>query len=301
MFNYCNSINFAYIFNLLIKMEHIKNLDNIPQDLNLMAGIDICGNFRRLFSTPNRVSAYLFLLCIRGNCKVNLHLSQYTMKPGSLLIILSDLYFQIIEQSKDCRFMFVGFATDLIRCSNLFTKTLEYTPDIFERPLIQLNKKAESLLATYIKLLIKAKNISGEINKEQASLSYTQLILGLSNSIINSKCQGQQYNRNHEIVKELVRIVVMNYQTERNVGFYADKMHLSPQHLSTTIKKITGKTLTDIISSFIINDAKAKLKSSEMTIQEIAYSLNFPDISFFGKYFKRYTGMSPKLYRNSHL
>lgn len=59
-------------------------------------------------------------------------------------------------------------------------------------------------------------------------------------------------------------------------------MHLSPQHLSTTIKKITGKTLTDIISSFIINDAKAKLKSTEMTIQEIAYSLNFPDISFSG-------------------
>ena len=78
-------------------------------------------------------------------------------------------------------------------------------------------------------------------------------------------------------------------------------MHLSPQHLSTTIKKITGKTLTDIISSFIINDAKAKLKSTEMTIQEIAYSLNFPDISFFGKYFKRYTGMSPKQYRNTEL
>ena len=102
-------------------------------------------------------------------------------------------------------------------------------------------------------------------------------------------------------MKELVRTVVMNYHTERNVSFYADKMHLSPQHLSTTIKKITGKTLTDIISSFIINDAKAKLKSTEMTIQEIAYSLNFPDISFFGKYFKRYTGMSPKQYRNTEL
>ena len=74
-------------------------------------------------------------------------------------------------------------------------------------------------------------------------------------------------------------------------------MHLSPQHLSTTIKKTTGKTLTDIISTFVINDAKGKLRSSELTIQEIAFSLNFPDISFFGKYFKRYTGMSPKQFR----
>jgi transcriptional regulator GlxA family with amidase domain len=45
--------------------------------------------------------------------------------------------------------------------------------------------------------------------------------------------------------------------------------------------------------------AEVKLKSTDLTIQEIAYSLNFPDISFFGKYFKRYTGMSPKQYREN--
>ena len=65
------------------------------------------------------------------------------------------------------------------------------------------------------------------------------------------------------------------------------------------VNKITGKTVTDIIAKLVITDAEAKLKSTDLTIQEIAYSLNFPDISFFGKYFKRYTGMSPKQYRES--
>ena len=74
---------------------------------------------------------------------------------------------------------------------------------------------------------------------------------------------------------------------------------ISPQHLSTTVNKITGKTVTDIIAKLVITDAEAKLKSTDLTIQEIAYSLNFPDISFFGKYFKRYTGMSPKQYREN--
>ena len=77
------------------------------------------------------------------------------------------------------------------------------------------------------------------------------------------------------------------------------KIHISPQHLSTTVNKITGKTVTDIIAKLVITDAEAKLKSTDLTIQEIAYSLNFPDISFFGKYFKRYTGMSPKQYREN--
>ena len=111
---------------------------------------------------------------------------------------------------------------------------------------------------------------------------------------------GSDYEKSKHFYVDLLgfSIIRENYRPERNISFYAEKMHLSPQHLSTTIKKTTGKTLTDIISTFVIRDAQAKLRSTELTIQEIAYSLNFPDISFFGKYFKRYTGMSPKQYRN---
>ena len=283
-------------------MTHLEKLDYIPQKIDLMAGMDITGNIKHLFKTPSKVPGYMFLLCFQGTCSITVHLTQYTMKKGTLLILLPDLYFQVLEQSDDCKFIFAGFATELVRSSSLFSKSIEYTPFIFEKPVLQLDKKAFDLMYSYLRIIIKAKNISNNIvTQEQAALTFTQLILGLGNLIKNGKSVNQQYNRNQEIVKELVRTVVMNYHTERNVSFYADKMHLSPQHLSTTIKKITGKTLTDIISSFIINDAKAKLKSTEMTIQEIAYSLNFPDISFFGKYFKRYTGMSPKQYRNTEL
>lgn len=284
-------------------MTHLEKLDYIPQNIDLMAGMDITGNIKHLFKTPSKVPGYMFLLCFQGTCSITVHLTQYTMKKGTLLILLPDLYFQILEQSDDCKFIFAGFATELVRSSSLFSKSIEYTPFIFEKPVLQLDKKAFDLMYSYLRIIIKAKNISNNVivTQEQAALTFTQMILGLGNLIKNGKSVNQQYNRNQEIVKELVRTVVMNYHTERNVSFYADKMHLSPQHLSTTIKKITGKTLTDIISSFIINDAKAKLKSTEMTIQEIAYSLNFPDISFFGKYFKRYTGMSPKQYRNTEL
>ena len=62
---------------------------------------------------------------------------------------------------------------------------------------------------------------------------------------------------------------------------------------------MTGKTVSEIIASIVIMDAKAQLKSTNQTIQEISYSLNFPNVSFFGKYFKRHVGMSPKEYRNS--
>ena len=137
-------------------------------------------------------------------------------------------------------------------------------------------------------MLIKAKHQNNTlVREEQLPLILTGLIIELGN--INKqepvKKEGQPYTRSQEIVKELIRIVVENYKTERNISFYADKMHLSPQHLSTTVKKTTGRTLTDIISAFVIKDAQAKLKSTELTIQEIAYSLNFSLLAELPRHF----------------
>ena len=95
------------------------------------------------------------------------------------------------------------------------------------------------------------------------------------------------------------QLVIENYTRERRAQFYADKLGISLQHLSTTVRQVTGRNVLDIIAHVVIVDVKAKLKSTNMTIQEIAYSLNFPSASFFGKYFKRHMGMSPLEYRNS--
>ena len=106
-------------------------------------------------------------------------------------------------------------------------------------------------------------------------------------------------SRKEEICRELVQLVIENYTRERRAQFYADKLGISLQHLSTTVRQVTGRNVLDIIANVVIVDVKAKLKSTNMTIQEIAYSLNFPSASFFGKYFKRHMGMSPLEYRNS--
>lgn len=280
-------------------MKKMEKLDLLPEDQNMIAGIDMTGGFRELFQVSAPFPGCLFLLCLRGNCRVKIHLTHYEMKEGALAILFPGVFFQIEEQSKDCRFIFVAFSRKLIEGAKLFSYTVGYTPYIFERPVIDMQKEKFELFRDSIRLLIRRQKIKEEMTEMQVGLIYTQLLLALGGVY---KKRGEddspRYNRNQEIVKELVRIIVQYYKTERNVSFYAEKLHLSPQHLSTTVKKVTGKTLTDILSSFIIRDAQAKLRSTDMTVQEIAYSLNFSDISFFGKYFKRYTGMSPKQYRN---
>ena len=268
-------------------MKRFDKLDLLPEGQDMVAGIDMINGFGRLFQVSAPSPGCIFLLCMRGSCRVKIHLTHYDLKQGSLAIVFPGVFFQLLEQSKDCRFIFVGFSKKLIEGAKLFSYTVEYTPYILERPVIEMRKETYELFRDSIRLLIRRQKIKEEMGEMQISLIYTQLL-----------DDSPRYNRNQEIVKELLRIIVQYYKTERNVSFYAEKLHLSPQHLSTTVKKVTGKTLTDILSSFIIRDAQAKLRSTDMTVQEIAYSLNFSDISFFGKYFKRYTGMSPKQYRN---
>ena len=116
------------------------------------------------------------------------------------------------------------------------------------------------------------------------------------NRLQNTK---EHLSRNEQIYKNFTQLVVQNYSQTRNVSWYADKLKIAHSHLCTIVKQVTGNTCIEIISRMVIMDAKSQLKSTTFSIQEISDSLNFANMSFFGKYFKRYVGMSPLAYRNN--
>ena len=81
--------------------------------------------------------------------------------------------------------------------------------------------------------------------------------------------------------------------------YYAKSLCLSAGHLSRIVKKQSGKTVGEWIKEYIILEAKALLKSSTDAVYQISDALNFPNTSFFCRYFKEKTGMTPIQYRNS--
>ena len=97
---------------------------------------------------------------------------------------------------------------------------------------------------------------------------------------------------------DLVGMEVHRNETVDALDFYAQQLEVSPKHLSRTIKAQTGYTAVEWIEKFVILEAKVLLKSSNLNIQQISDELNFASQSFFGKYFKKITGMSPKEFRN---
>lgn len=104
--------------------------------------------------------------------------------------------------------------------------------------------------------------------------------------------------RKDELFTRFVQLIIKNYRRNRKLDFYADKLFISPKYLSDVIKKISGRTAHDWIDRYILLEAKILLRSSHKTIQQIADELNFPNNSFFSKYFKKHCGMTPKEYRD---
>ena len=107
-------------------------------------------------------------------------------------------------------------------------------------------------------------------------------------------------NEDTDIFCQFISLMQLICHTqERSVTFYAEKLCITPKYFSTLIKKQTGKSAAQWIDDYVILEAKNLLKFSGMSIQEIAYHLNFSTQSFFGKYFKHQTGLSPSEYRSS--
>ena len=99
------------------------------------------------------------------------------------------------------------------------------------------------------------------------------------------------------ISRTFLQLVKDNFRQERQLKFYSDALCITPRYLSRVVKECSGSSAADWIERYVVLEARALLKSTNMNIQQISDSLNFPSQTFFGKYFKRRVGMSPKEYR----
>lgn len=107
--------------------------------------------------------------------------------------------------------------------------------------------------------------------------------------------------RKSEIMEHFCTLVMKHFKTNREVSFYAEKLHITPKYLSVILKEldVDQRSAKEWIDSYIIVEIKLLLKSTDLSIQQISEELNFVNPSFFCKYFKSRTGMSPKEYREN--
>lgn len=248
---------------------------------------------------PCRIKAEILVLCKKGDIDASINLVDYHVSDNSFLVVLPGSIFQVNQIRGDVEIYFAGFSSDFLRTINPVKSLLDITYSIKHNPVVPLKEEMVELIEDYFKLGKRTKERFELNNRELSRHLYYCLIYAISSLYSNRKMDTGNLSPAERISQEFGQLVLDNYTKEKNVAFYASKLGITAAYLSTIVKQTTGRTCMEIISNMVIMDAKAQLKSTNLPIYQIADSLNFNNVSFFGKYFKRYVGVSPQEYRNS--
>lgn len=105
--------------------------------------------------------------------------------------------------------------------------------------------------------------------------------------------------RQEDLFKRFITLLKEKHSYEHFCSFYAKQLCVTPKYLTTVVKKVSGKSVSQWIDIYLIDQITFHLKTTSLTIAEIADKLNFSNASFFGKYVKMHTGKSPTKLRQT--
>ncbi len=253
---------------------------------------------------PIRLDGIAICICRKGNGYVNLNLRQHHIKDNTLFICAPNDIIQVPEQKNEPIFVETIFiSTHFLKEMYISLSTfVPFFMSVKENPTYQLTEEEINELDRIYQLLKEEVGKPDNFNKEILRNVMAAYLYKLG-SILYKKAPELQTEelklpkREEILFNDFIRLLKEYHKTERRVDFYAEKLYLTPKHFSSVIKRVSGKTAGKWIDDYVILEAKTLLRYSPMSIQEVAFYLNFANASFFGKYFKHHTGMSPSEYK----
>ncbi len=267
------------------------------KDIELLDGGSILKGLR----FPHKINKVTQIVITAGqfSCLVDFHI--WSLKAPAVALFLPGQVVESIELDKE----FAGFGMAM---NPEFTDSLNLPISLQERLFIKYTQ-FYSVSGEVIDVLISLyKQLSSLMNQHDNPYRdeiirhlFSAYYFGLGYYMHGLQSQPSAMTSQQEKCENFMSLVVENFKTQRDIGFYADKLCMTSKYLSTLLKQETGMTALDWIEKHVVLYAKSCLSSTSMTIQEISDELNFPSQSVFGKYFKRVEGVSPKAYRQSLL
>lgn len=249
-----------------------------------------------------KVQAAVLLLVKRGSVEVELDLKTYKLEAGSLFIVFPEQVLKAKKASDDFDPICIACSKNMIEELIIrFDDNTRLILKIRENPLHQLDKQTfEQLNEGFEFLKKKFETTENNTCRLQVLKNYLIGLLYECIGFVNeSLVTDVVKSRGQVLFSQFIDLVVEHHREQHSVKFYADELGITPKYLSAVAEEQTGKNAKRWIDEHIALDAKVLLRSSSRDIQKVSKILNFPDVSFFGKFFKRLVGVSPKAYRKT--
>ena len=290
-------------------MDEIKRLDVF--DINQKFGL----NFRSkdfVFkpqeasltnpSEPHRSEMYGFGILLKGTAELKVGLDSYHLQAPGLVAISPDEIRQWVHWQDSLTISSIFFTEDFVisgLSDTLFLKKLNF-----------FKRKGTHFIPLKPDELVSIQMLFGQVDQKNASNLPSKYIIiqSLLRALLLEAEALQQhltatdsskYTQANQLTWKFKELLAAGFRKQREVNYYAESLFVTPKYLSQVLKEQTGKTAGELIDEIVCLEAKVLLQVNELNVSQIAHQLNFANPSFFGKFFKRQTGISPKEYRKT--
>lgn len=251
-----------------------------------------------VMSSPERLPLFFYGFCISGEADLEIDMKPCKFSKGDIVRIRMGqtlLVKSVGEDFNSVLFFFdrrviSGFVSGLkvpLGNTNPIFKTSE---ELYGSMLVYLNfvKSRLDLCKTEKTAYLRA----------ACEFLMKAMLCEVLNEVSKSCVAQEKGSRTQEIFLKFSSMVKENFKTTRNVKYYADQLCITPKYLCKIVSECVGSSPSQFIDSLVMNEAKQMLRTSNLSIQQISETLNFPNQSFFGRFFKTHAGISPGAYRN---
>lgn len=272
--------------------QRAKNI--IRPEMALILDSDQMGREVTAVKEPICISEGRLIRVAAGSATYRINLEDYHLSTHDIIVIPPESIIEIIAHSHD-------FSIEALVCSSLpGIRQEEYTRLIPGRITHLSLTSDEWERQTRFILLLSTLLDMAEPPMDAVSHLIISMVIDLKR-IIPKEALNQsvrKMSRGEQTFHQFLRLANEHGYRERNVTFYADRLLITPNHLSAIVRQQSGQTVIDWLTERTLTEARILLRHSSMMMYEIAERLNFPEATVFGRYFKKHTGTTPLAYRN---
>lgn len=249
-------------------------------------------------SNPMKLQYHVLVVCKTGSLKLRLECNRpLNLKGGDIVFLRQGQIVEFLGSSDTAKVMFIAVSTDHIINLSRFMPHLDCCQS---SPVTPSQEFLDDIHIHYALMKKCIQNTASVFCNDILNL-YVHIVLMKLGVAYNERDRERlAATRQHEIYRRFVTLVKHNFKRHRNVEFYASSLFISSGHLSRIIKSMSGKTVGVWIRDYVVLEAKIMLQSSDLTISQISDYLSFTTPSFFSKYFRENTGMTPGQYRKKY-
>lgn len=248
--------------------------------------------------SPVQLEIFVIILVLEGKGVVEINGKSYEIRKNDLFICQPNNIVENGLMSIDFKGCFILISSEYAQRIMPLRDAWEFKTLFEKNPVCPLLPKEVEIFRQYYDLLRSKVQDSAPAQKRVIDTLVQTFVYDMQNNLNRVRLEMQRpFTSGESIYHRFIELLESSYPKPRAVSYYADCLHITPKYLSSVCKQIGGQRPSAIIDSYVLKDIDRLMKHTPKSIKEIACELEFPNLSFFGKYVRKHLGMSPKAYR----